>query len=96
MNDNIPIAYAVPADSSFPPTPPHPPSGGGPDKPPPAAPMASALPHVEIDEVAVRQFLSARFWPTGLQNVLLKGLAKAPMRFMIIDDSGSMSANVSA
>ena len=40
--------------------------------------------------VALRKYLSAHAWPTGLQNALIAGTASMPIRFMICDDSGSM------
>ena len=40
--------------------------------------------------VAIRKYLAANGWPTGLQNAFIAGTAKMPVRFMICDDSGSM------
>jgi hypothetical protein len=44
-------------------------------------------------ETAVRQFLTQNMWPIGLQNALIQSIQKFPVRFMIVDDSGSMMAN---
>jgi hypothetical protein len=44
-------------------------------------------------ETAVRQFLTQNMWPIGLQNALLQSIQSFPVRFMIVDDSGSMMAN---
>jgi hypothetical protein len=44
-------------------------------------------------ETAVRQFLTQNMWPIGLQNSLLQSIQSFPVRFMIVDDSGSMMAN---
>lgn len=44
-----------------------------------------------FDEKASRAFLTSKNWPTGLQNEYIGGLTKCPMRYVIIDDSGSMA-----
>jgi len=46
-----------------------------------------------VNELALREYLTSFDWPNGLQESLIKGLTKTPMRFMIIDDSGSMAAS---
>jgi len=46
----------------------------------------------KINEAGARYFLSKHKWPPGLQDVFLTRLRKLPIRFMICDDSGSMSA----
>ena len=38
-----------------------------------------------------QEYLAAHNWPGGIQKALLKTLSKIPMRFFIVDDSGSMS-----
>ena len=38
-------------------------------------------------------YLNENQWPRGLQDVLIKSLDKLPIRFMILDDSGSMSSS---
>ncbi len=38
-----------------------------------------------------KEFLDSHNWPRGFQGALLKSLSKIPMRFFIVDDSGSMS-----
>lgn len=40
----------------------------------------------------IKRFLTENhFWPAGLQNVLIASVARYPVRFMIVDDSGSMA-----
>ncbi len=46
-----------------------------------------------INEVKARAFLHENAWPLGLQDALVKGLKKIPIRYIICDDSGSMSTN---
>ena len=45
----------------------------------------------EINEVPIRDFLNSHAWPNGLQDALVKGITKMPIRFFICDDSGSMA-----
>jgi hypothetical protein len=45
------------------------------------------------DDNNAKQYLNHHGWPTGMQNALLKSTAKVPLRFFIIDDSGSMITN---
>ena len=45
------------------------------------------------DEVEGRRLLSTHGWPGGLQETFLRSCRKIPIRFFIVDDSGSMSAN---
>lgn len=45
------------------------------------------------DESGAREFLSRENWPTGLQELFIKGCNTSPIRFIIVDDSGSMTAN---
>jgi hypothetical protein len=66
----------------------------------PSAPMFDAPPSVNdvnggmvVDEVATREYLTAKGWPPGLQSYLLRNVQKMPYRFFICDDSGSMSTN---
>lgn len=46
-----------------------------------------------INEGGAREFLTAQKWPIGLQDTLVEGLHKVPIRFFICDDSGSMGTN---
>lgn len=43
-------------------------------------------------EQNVREQLDAYGWPRGLQETFLKSLSKNPIRFFIVDDSGSMAS----
>ena len=45
------------------------------------------------DEGGIRQFLTYQSFPVGLQEAFIKSLSKIRKRFVIIDDSGSMSTN---
>lgn len=51
---------------------------------------ASAPPAPALDETAARAFLGAHGFPVGLQTTLINCLAKTPVRFFLLDDSGSM------
>lgn len=44
-----------------------------------------------VNEENAKKYLSSHHWPSGLQDSILKNCAKIPIRFIIIDDSGSMS-----
>jgi len=41
----------------------------------------------------LKNFLKMQSWPEGLQNLVLKSILVFPLRFFIVDDSGSMAAN---
>ena len=43
-----------------------------------------------IQQDAVREFLKSYDWPIGLQDVCLQSMEDFPIRYFIIDDSGSM------
>ena len=43
-----------------------------------------------MDETAVKTFLTSKNWPAGLQDVIVKGLEKIPIRYFICDDSGTI------
>lgn len=45
------------------------------------------------DDNNAKQYLSHHGWPPGMQNAILKSFAKVPLRFFIVDDSGSMLTN---
>ena len=45
------------------------------------------------NEAGARAYLSKHAWPRGMQEVFLKSIRKIPIRFFLIDDSGSMSTN---
>ena len=47
----------------------------------------------QINEAGLREYLNAHRWPVGLQDAVFKSLSRIPMRFFIIDDSGSMSTS---
>ena len=46
-----------------------------------------------VNEAAASQFLNKRNWTTGMQKALFHSCKKIPMRFFIVDDSGSMNTN---
>ena len=41
----------------------------------------------------VKDFLSRKSWPQGLQNFLINGLAGVSMRYFVCDDSAIMQSN---
>eukprot|EP00607_Mallomonas_marina_P009047 CAMPEP_0182417848 /NCGR_PEP_ID=MMETSP1167-20130531/2287_1 /TAXON_ID=2988 /ORGANISM="Mallomonas Sp, Strain CCMP3275" /LENGTH=350 /DNA_ID=CAMNT_0024591657 /DNA_START=200 /DNA_END=1249 /DNA_ORIENTATION=- len=51
-----------------------------------------AVPLPDINEEGARNYLTAQSWPNGLQDQFLRSCRKIPIRFVIVDDSGSMSA----
>jgi hypothetical protein len=46
-----------------------------------------------MNERAGREFMRNNKWPDGLQSGLIRSCTKFPMRYFIVDDSGSMSTN---
>ena len=47
---------------------------------------------MQINESGAREYLKANKWPKGLQDAALTNMTKFPIRFMVIDDSGSMGS----
>lgn len=47
----------------------------------------------DIDEQGLQLFLTAQGWPPGLQKVAKESMRRCPVRFFIVDDSGSMLSN---
>lgn len=45
------------------------------------------------NEGGAREFLSTHGFPVGLQDTFVEALTKVPLRFFVLDDSGSMAAN---
>lgn len=45
------------------------------------------------NEAGCREFLTRHLWPTGLKEAIIKSCRKLPLRFFIVDDSGSMILN---
>ncbi len=43
---------------------------------------------------SLRQYCAGYNWPIGLINTLIQSIATCPIRYVIVDDSGSMSAEV--
>lgn len=64
----------------------------------PSAPMnpgylpSASLPQFQ-NEGGAREFLQTQGFPKGLQDAFVDNLSKIPLRFFIIDDSGSMAIN---
>jgi hypothetical protein len=54
--------------------------------PPPPAPGG-------INREGLHKFLSGKGWPQGMITAVEKSCAMFPLRFFIVDDSGSMSTN---
>ena len=48
---------------------------------------------ISVNEAGAKEFLTVQGWPIGLQDSLIKSCKKCPLRFIIVDDSGSMMAN---
>lgn len=46
-----------------------------------------------INVNGAKQYLTEAQWPPGLQDALINQMTKLPIRFIILDDSGSMSAS---
>lgn len=46
-----------------------------------------------VNDGGARALLSRNRWPPGLQEVFVKNLARVPVRYIICDDSGSMSTS---
>ena len=53
---------------------------------------ASTLPQFQ-NEGGAREFLQGQGFPQGLQDSFIETLVKIPLRFFILDDSGSMAMN---
>jgi len=47
--------------------------------------------HSGVNEPAIRDYLSTNKWPIGLQETFISNAKQIAMRFIICDDSGSMS-----
>lgn len=48
---------------------------------------------ITMNPDGARQFLKEYNWPNGLQQSMLNALSKLPIRFIILDDSGSMAVS---
>lgn len=78
--------------------PPPSPAGMGNHVGSPAPPLAHnpSQQHVNnFNEGGCREFLSSNQnnWPRGLQDTFIKNIQKVPIRYFIVDDSGSMAAS---
>jgi hypothetical protein len=47
----------------------------------------------KIDEKGARGYLQEFNWPSGLADALILNVNKIPIRFVLVDDSGSMCKN---
>ena len=56
-------------------------------------PISQTGPSSIADRSAAVAYLTRNGWPIGLQDTLLSGLNRLPMRFFIVDDSGSMATS---
>jgi len=45
------------------------------------------------NDAGAREFLKSQNWPTGLIEMLIQGFLKTPIRFIIVDNSGSMASS---
>jgi hypothetical protein len=66
--------------------------GFNPSAPPPPPFSNPSLPRFE-NEGGAREFLMQHHFPLGLQDAFIHTMTNLPLRFFIIDDSGSMSMN---
>ena len=46
-----------------------------------------------VNAAGIRSFLSSKNWPAGLQTACVLSCEKLPVRFFIVDDSGSMASS---
>lgn len=53
-------------------------------------PSSSSFTHSYFDEQGAREYMTRYLWPEGFQEEFLRSLDQCPMRFFIVDDSGSM------
>ncbi len=83
--DNIPVKVEV-----IPPLPPHFPA----DNMNQPGYLHNFIQSQEINKPAAIEYLSRHSWPIGLQETLFNNISICPIRFVIIDDSGSMSESV--
>eukprot|EP01041_Mallomonas_annulata_P017714 gene17714-36298_t len=51
---------------------------------------SSGSPLPPPNDEGARQFLTQHSWPQGLREVFVNGLKNVPIRFVIVDNSGSM------
>jgi hypothetical protein len=54
--------------------------------------ISHVVPH-QYNEEGARAFLSERGFPPGLRDAFVESLVKPPLRFFILDDSGSMATS---
>ena len=59
----------------------------------PSFPTTSSTPTISYNERKIKDFLTVRSWPSGLQESFIKNLSKSAFRYFICDDSGSMSTS---
>jgi hypothetical protein len=83
--DTAPVAHAIMVDASQV----YAVEGSAPVNPSYAPP---ALPQFQ-NEGGAREFMLTQGFPAGLQDTFVETLAKIPLRFFILDDSGSMATN---
>ena len=48
---------------------------------------------MSVNRDAVKRYLSSHGWPNGMQETILKSFDNYPIRFFLVDDSGSMASN---
>eukprot|EP01031_Cornospumella_fuschlensis_P043754 gene43754-53506_t len=63
-------------------------SVGGGSAPPSTAPLPTLQ-----NEGGAKEFLFPQHWPNALQDNFIQNVAKTPLRFFIVDDSGSMQSS---
>ena len=45
-----------------------------------------------IDADGARGYLQEHGWPSGVQDVCIRNMQRVPLRYVMVDDSGSMAA----
>lgn len=62
--------------------------GAGASAPPSTAPLPTLQ-----NEGGAKEYLFPQHWPNALQDNFIQNVSKTPLRFFIVDDSGSMQSS---
>jgi hypothetical protein len=58
-----------------------------------SASQCGDLNYEDMSESATKEYLSQNEWPLGLQDTIIKSIDNIPIRYFILDNSGSMIIN---